>query len=314
MVYTPLKNWIYVFHMPLFFFLSGYLFRFDRHPDFMPFVRRRFRQLMYPYIVINLVTFAFWALVSRNMGAETDDTPLWPPLLAACLGNGPDMVHDVPLWFLMCLFEVECIYHLVFRHRTTFQRLLLALGIALVGWANYRFNPITLPFSFGTTLVAIVFYALGHEAHHIRRHPHPLWAVGACVVTIGVGYANGRINMHRNYYADYALFFLGALAGILMVMTLCREGNRHLPERLKKGVRFVARHTLFICGYQFLAFSFINGALFYGFQFRTSRLEEKILGPFLLALAATALCLLGAEIQQRSIAWWQKRHGIGRIF
>ena len=59
MVYTPLKNWIYVFHMPLFFFLSGYLFRFDRHPNFMPFVRRRFRQLMCPYIVINLVTFAF---------------------------------------------------------------------------------------------------------------------------------------------------------------------------------------------------------------------------------------------------------------
>ncbi len=28
-----LKNWIFSFHMPLFFFISGYLFNFDKYKD-----------------------------------------------------------------------------------------------------------------------------------------------------------------------------------------------------------------------------------------------------------------------------------------
>lgn len=36
--------------LPLFFFISGYLFSFEHHKTFRPFLYKRFRQLIIPYL------------------------------------------------------------------------------------------------------------------------------------------------------------------------------------------------------------------------------------------------------------------------
>ena len=38
----PIANWAFMVEIPLFFFMSGFLFRFDRHPIFKVFVIKRF--------------------------------------------------------------------------------------------------------------------------------------------------------------------------------------------------------------------------------------------------------------------------------
>lgn len=52
----PVTDFIYTFHMPLFFFLSGCLFSFEKHPNFKEFAIKRFKGLMVPYLWINLIT------------------------------------------------------------------------------------------------------------------------------------------------------------------------------------------------------------------------------------------------------------------
>lgn len=115
MLWKPLQDWIYVFHMPLFFFISGYLFSFARHTNAKAFFKQRFGRLMVPYYAINAVTFLFWLLIARHVGYGHDGqvNPI-EPAIAALLGNGPMMLHDVPLWFLMCLFLVEMAYYAIF--------------------------------------------------------------------------------------------------------------------------------------------------------------------------------------------------------
>ena len=56
----PVTDFIYTFHMPLFFFLSGCLFSFEKHPNFKEFAIKRFKGLMVPYLWINLITYLFW--------------------------------------------------------------------------------------------------------------------------------------------------------------------------------------------------------------------------------------------------------------
>ena len=74
---------------------------------------------MVPYFAINLVTYLFWLFVARHVGSGHDGavSPLMP-LKAALLGNGPMMLHDVPLWFLMCLFVVEIGYYALCHNKS----------------------------------------------------------------------------------------------------------------------------------------------------------------------------------------------------
>lgn len=107
-LYKPAEGFIYTFHMPFFFFMSGYLFSYSKYPSYMEFVKRRFRQLLVPYVVINMITYLLWLLVLRNVGSDAgENVGALSPLMAAVTVNATEMVHDVPLWFLAALFMVE---------------------------------------------------------------------------------------------------------------------------------------------------------------------------------------------------------------
>ena len=51
-------NFIYSFHMPFFFFISGYLFRIKEN-GLVDFLKSSFRSLLVPYILLNLIGNAF---------------------------------------------------------------------------------------------------------------------------------------------------------------------------------------------------------------------------------------------------------------
>lgn len=47
------------FVMPFFFFISGFLFSYANNPDYGKFVKKRFRQLVIPYLWINILAYFF---------------------------------------------------------------------------------------------------------------------------------------------------------------------------------------------------------------------------------------------------------------
>ena len=51
-------TFVYAFHIPLFFFLSGMVFVQDKYPDFKSFVKRRIQTLIIPYIIYSFITWA----------------------------------------------------------------------------------------------------------------------------------------------------------------------------------------------------------------------------------------------------------------
>lgn len=89
----PVTDFIYTFHMPLFFFLSGCLFSFEKHPNFKEFAIKRFKGLMIPYLWINLITYLFWLFAGRNFGEDATISTTWyyyaynPYTLPFCLGT-----------------------------------------------------------------------------------------------------------------------------------------------------------------------------------------------------------------------------------
>lgn len=99
-----MHDWIYSFHMPLFFFASGYLYR--RKP-ILETIKNKFRTLMIPYFVLGMLTQLFYAINESFHAREADVGELMIGLL---YGTYSSIVYNRVLWFLPTLFCITIIY------------------------------------------------------------------------------------------------------------------------------------------------------------------------------------------------------------
>lgn len=287
---APLTNWIYVFHMPLFFFISGYLFSFEKHTSFKEFSILRFRQLIVPYIAFNVISYLAWLLVLCKVGVNDDSNISWyEPILAALQGKGYDMVHNVPLWFFMCLYIVEMIYYCLFRNIDNNKRCIMIAVIAVIGFISGKIDGYFLPLCLSIVPSAILFYSLGNMFNGKILKTNKLLIMFFLVITVVVAHFNGRINMHRNFYGNYILFVLGAFSGIYMMIGLCNLfAAKSRNHRLAK---YISMNTLIICGFHLLVFSFIKFIMVYVLNINPNILADSILGNILFACFSIVVCV-----------------------
>ena len=294
---TPfITDWISVFRMPLFFFLSGFLFSFEKNPNAKKFVYKRFRQLVIPYICFNLLTFIFWWFIGRNYGA-VDHTTLWyEPLLAALFCIGPNMIHNIPLWFLLCLFLLEVIYYFLFRPLAPLQRLLLIILFGTVGFLNAHFNPHILPFSLGTMLIGFIFYGIGSEQKQLFISDKLIALLAFGIVTVAA-LINDRVYLYRNQYGNIMFFLLAAISGIYMIKVLCENLSKHFGRN--KYVEYISKNTLSICGLHLMNYTLIKGFTVYVLGIPLSVYDSTIIPNILLTAGGIILCIPFVYLFQR---------------
>lgn len=118
------RNFIFSFHMPLFFLLSGYTYRLAANKqEFWLHVRKGIRHLLLPCVLVA----ASSALAQWGMGSEHSISALWMAIqrmaVAFWWASGVDF-HSHPglgaLWFLISLFWAEIFLdgiHLLFPNK-----------------------------------------------------------------------------------------------------------------------------------------------------------------------------------------------------
>lgn len=72
-----LVQWLYTFHMPLFFALSGYiLYKFGKYIPFQKFLLKRTKSILWPFILFRLVLFIYWIVIESHF-RDFDMGPIW---------------------------------------------------------------------------------------------------------------------------------------------------------------------------------------------------------------------------------------------
>ncbi|MDT3401641.1 acyltransferase family protein [Mucilaginibacter terrae] len=257
---------IYSFHMPLFFFISGYLFSFEKYANYKTFAIHRFKQLIIPYLAFNVITYIFWLLIGRKYGADAlIEISLFKPLIGIIYGNGNDhfLIHNVVLWFLPCLFVVESLFLLLFKNKNLHQASIILLGLIVSGYIYTNYVKINLPWGIETAIVALVFYGFSNVFKEGLRKILSLpkfllisLSVLSLVAFFFTSTQNGRINMLGSDYNNYFLFYLLAFNGIFLVITISDLISSVFKRLLV--VEFIASNTLFILGFHNLSFTIIK--------------------------------------------------------
>ncbi|WP_144006785.1 acyltransferase family protein, partial [Pelomonas sp. KK5] len=258
---TQAVTLIYSFHMPLFFFLSGYLQAGSRHNT----LGHKARALLVPYAFFFALSLAYW-LATRHLGERArkfaglgvDDA-----VLGFFTGLSQDLIVNEALWFFPTLFCCAGLYLLLRRRLSAPAVLGVALAVS-AGWTwRGGWDAMRLPWGLDIAWVAMIFYAAGDLLRGAEGRLPTLGRVellGLLPLTLLVwllaALQMGRVDLARaNFGASLALYLLVAGLGIATVML----ASRLVPPN--PVTRWLSAHTLVIFPLHGLLINFASGAL-----------------------------------------------------
>lgn len=167
---VALDTYIFSFHMPLFFFISGFLFDFGKYAESgASFVKGRFRSLIVPYFSFALLTCLFYFLLDTGFQPGVTNIDFFgnSALYGAysiLYALGPLVSYNPPLWFLTCLFVTELLFYGFARkyYPEPGKFVLVITAAGVIGYLYSIYVPFRLPWNADVALTAVVFYGAGN--------------------------------------------------------------------------------------------------------------------------------------------------------
>lgn len=202
-------NFIYSFHMPFFFFISGYLFNIKEN-NFRSFLKGSIRSLLVPYVLLNLIGNFFliptWVLAKQ-----------WPIDQLFYFITADGRGEPGPTWFLVCLFQVRLLSYFIVRQTSVWRLLVVSFCILIA----YLF-PFHLYWRIDTVFMVIPFYIAGYElksklSFFSSKISFFILLLIVLLLTMIMGYSNVYLRLFGNYPL---LYYPYAFAGIFMLISL----------------------------------------------------------------------------------------------
>ncbi len=299
-----INQWIYSFHMPLFFLISGYLIREQELAlGWWAFTKKTLSSLLPAYVIFVAVCYVVWLFVLRHFGADAGDAiPWYRPLLAALWGTGTldsFSVFPIVLWFFPCLIVSRFLLYL-FHRAPGFGFPIVSSVVCVAGlfWPSDR----VLPWELETALVAQFFLMIGFFAKSRSivesRSKTVRIVLGACLLAAGsIGaFVNGDVEMRTSVYSNGLLFLGNAIA---ISFGLCLLASLLPGSRLS---RFLSRETILIFPLHPIVFSVLFGIYVFVFRQDLSIRENPWLAFFSSILITLGIPVF-APIVRRFCPW-----------
>lgn len=225
------RFFIYAFHLPLFFFLSGMVFKEKHTESFLHFIIKNIKQILIPYLIFAAITYIYWLFVLE----PTKQHNIYNEIHGILLANGdfPHLEFNAPLWFLPCFFVTKLLYGIILRisKKMPFRYGMLAI-LGIIGYLSTIYLRHTiLPMSIEIAFTTTVFFGLGHlmiqnnKSKKIMRYKPLLLSITAIFITYLFAFINFTQSGHQidtriNQYNNIFLFYGGAIAGIISVIAV----------------------------------------------------------------------------------------------
>ena len=249
---TEVFRFIFAFHMPFFFFISGYCFSEKSFAAGLgTFVKKRAKKMLVPYAVFAVIGFGIMLVFDS-----------WKPGLSPFDFAMKYVYYTQPpalgqTWFLVALLVASVLFYTAYRVASCFRgkARLLVYGMAMllfafVGSVICQIVNIPvfgrLPWKIDTALTAVVFMMAGYAVKKTGFPEKPglfFRAVLTVLLPVVVWFVSVKKNRYVNIcdciYGNIVYYYIGAIAGCLWVCLLgkwaepvgwlCRLGKNSLP-------------------------------------------------------------------------------------
>ncbi|MGN1328126.1 MAG: acyltransferase family protein [Eubacterium sp.] len=203
-----LFKFIYSFHMPVFFIISGYFIeKSSKNKSFLEFANNKAKQLMLPYLFFVILT-AIYDLLTSLLTSDLDNTinQFTENLLSTLLIQNDS--YFINLWFLPCLFSAMVLIKIIYQitNNEWIRTAICCIGAISILLLKNKFS-ICLPLCMDNAFVALPYLHLGHltqKSNVIQKLQEKHSAcLGVCVLSFIILICT-NIFIFKNTPNDYA--------------------------------------------------------------------------------------------------------------
>lgn len=278
------KTYIYAFHMPLFFIISGFLYK---KISFKDEIIKCFRSLLLPYLLYGVLLLGF---VTIGKGF---DVSLW---LNFFLGNAVALIGKYaplcPLWFLITLillrlassvlnekfFKISFILVLVLN-------VILGILFELSSLKNDYFMVIASLFCYPFWGIGVYLKESNISLKVQKNVSSTIIAVCLIITGGGIAFINGKIDLIRlSFGNNIGLFYIAALCLSVGMLFFCKM----LLNVNFNVIQDVSRGTILILGLHYVMIKPL-----------TSLISLDSWTPFVVAPVIMIVCFVLIKISQK---------------
>ncbi|MDR0824099.1 MAG: acyltransferase family protein [Prevotella sp.] len=218
---------IFLFHIPLFFYISGFLYKKASRNG--AYTVKKLRNLIVPYFSVFALVYPilFFAYFPEGYTLnQVGNNILYYVLGGRHLREFANFIF-VAMWFISCLFLVQVIYNYI---QTTFKQRTVHIivgGMLMASYINSIYFPdFWLYWCANVTLAAIPIYHIGHLSRQIGLdkclYKYSLWLIPAgCISALSlVFFPLNRYDMMLNYYGIPLITLICSILCILMIRSI----------------------------------------------------------------------------------------------
>ena len=274
---SPITDFIYQWHMALFFFISGYFYKdfYTKNPKV--FIIKRIKSLYFPYIQYGILFLFLHNILfrlniySNKAGSLVKFSHLYTKdeflqnLLSTFAFGTKEQLLGV-FWFLVSLFTVNMLFLIVniFLEKVYQQnkivkeqlRFYIILAFFIIGNLSTFFK-IHFPRNIDTSLVAISIYYFGYLYHkYEEKIPMNLHYSVIAFVMLLLNSLYGDIRLGVNSFLCPTYFLINSIMGIYIILFT----SKYIAVKVKPVIilEYIGRNTLVIISLHFLCFKLIN--------------------------------------------------------
>lgn len=279
-------KFVYSFHMPLFFILSGYIAKEHlTNIEFSLYLKNKVASRLVPYLFLSILLIipTFWT-TGFTVGLELPTVEGYVKGIAATVLAGFPY-FNIPTWFLICLFVVEMMHYATSKFLTSNSKIILiASGYYLIGsvlaWNAGFLKPTNMlsqhgkifPYfmileaftGYSLYLVGVYLHRNGFLAGRISNFKCFLGAV-TCLFLVYFTYDLNKgmftipfydaVILVGSSHGNPILFPLTAILGSILIMMLAKLTTD------SRVLLFLGGNTLVIFGLNGVFYHFINDRL-----------------------------------------------------
>lgn len=258
----PLTNFIYLFHVPLFFFISGYLFKTEYVNNFNLFFKRIIKRLYIPFITINLFFLIVHNLFT-NFGVYNNYYNL-----ADYIRGVIDIITLKPSeslmgasWFVGCLIFTEIIYCII-RKLFNSEKIIFIISLVLffISITLSKAN-VNIPRNVDSAMVMVFVYNLGvvYKMYENRvKYNLKLFLSGCAFIIVNLLIFKPKVNIVQDVYPNIIVFILGVIVGIYLVIYVSKLIDKIINKHLNGVINILSKNTLLIMYSHFTVFKLID--------------------------------------------------------
>lgn len=256
-----LYDYIYTFHMPLFFFISGFLFNKDKYEKAFTYIKQKARTLLVPYFVFSTVLFILWIFIAKFLDPSIlQEYSIKKNFIGIFYSQGQleYMKWGVELWFLTCLFLTSILYYFLAKLSKLYLSFSL-IGLAIIGFVLLKYSPIRLPWSLDAAFIAIMFFGIGNIfKKHLQSFKTSKTNFALLFIFLALNIIffllndPGHIDLYQGFYLNIPYFYISAFSGILFYFLLCK----YIPDN--KIMNFLGVNSLIIYAFHMRALTVVN--------------------------------------------------------